>query len=494
MKREIAKGAAWMIFARWTLRAIGIVSTLVLARLLSPEDFGLVAMAMTVVTMIELMSWLGLEATLIKLSNPLKEHYDTAWSLRVLVLLLCALITAIAAVPTAMFFKDPRLTAIMLVIAAVWAVQSLDNIGTVDFRRNMQFDREFRFLTIKKFIGFVVCLLAAFIWQSYWALVAGIAASRVSGLIASYAMHPMRPRWSLVHWREMLSFSRFTLINAVLEFAGSRIPHIFVGRSVGPAGLGTYAIAEEISYLPATELVDPIGRTLFPAYSRLVADRETLKKYVLFVNALVVSIALPACIGIALVAAPAVLLALGVKWVDAIPVMQVLALSAGCMAIRSNSWALYFSLGLPHYTTRLWILKVAALVLLIWPLYQRFGLVGVAYADLVATVVMLAADIGMLLRVLAVSVGTYVRVIMRPIVATALMAVVVSMAGEMVLGPIETPGAALDHLLRLAFGATLGAGVYAAAIALLWQLSGRPDGVEQQFLQRAHGLLMARRR
>jgi lipopolysaccharide exporter len=494
MKREIAKGAAWMILARWALRLIGIVSTLVLARLLVPEDFGLVAMAMTVVTMIELMSWLGLEAMLIKHPSPTQAHYDTAWSLRLCILLLCGVVTAIAAYPTAAFFREPRLSAIMFALAGVWALQSLENIGTVDFRRKMQFDREFLFLTGKKLIGFVVCVGSALIWRSYWALVAGIIASRIGGLALSYVMHPMRPRWSLSHWREMLAFSRATLLNAVLEFASNRAPHIFIGRTVGPAALGTYAIAEEIGQLPSTELVDPIGRTLFPAYSRLVADRENLKSYVLFVNAAVVSAALPACAGIALVAAPVVLLALGEKWTQAIPLMQVLALSAGCMAMRSNSWSVYFALGKPHYTTRLWIVKLVALLLLIWPLFQRFGIMGVAYADLLSALLLLIVDIGMLLHALQISPWTYFRVIVRPVAATLTMAIIVWTVGSAVFGPIPASAVTGDLALRLAVAIPLGVFTYAAAILALWQLAGRPNGVEEQFLSRFSAWSRARLR
>jgi O-antigen/teichoic acid export membrane protein len=494
MKREIAKGAAWMILARWALRLIGVVSTLVLARLLVPEDFGLVAMAMTVIAMIELLSWLGLEAMLIKHQSPTKAHYDTAWSLRVCILLFCGAVTAIAALPTAAFFREPRLSSIMFILAGVWALQSLENIGTVDFRRNMQFDREFLFLTGKKLIGFVACIACAVIWQSYWALVAGIVASRIGGLVLSYLMHSMRPSWSLAHWREMLSFSRATLLNAVLEFASNRTPHIFIGRAIGPAALGTYAIAEEIGYLPTTEIVDPIGRTLFPAYSRLVEDRDTLRSYVLFVNAAVVSVALPACVGIALVAAPLVLLALGEKWMQTIPLMQILALSAGCMAMRSNSWSLYFALGRPHYTTRLWIVKLGALLLMIWPLYEQFGIKGVAYADLLATLVMLTVDIGILLGVLSIAPWRYFHVMVRPVLATLTMAVTVTFLGSFAFGPLDVADTAGDLALRLASEIGLGVAVYCAATLSLWSLAGRPKGIEQEFIERARTWLQVRRR
>lgn len=486
MKRAIATGAAWMILARWALRFIGIVSTLVLARLLSPEDFGLVAMATTVIALIELMSWLGIESTLIRHRNPTREHYDTAWSLTVCAFVLCAAITAALAYPTALYFREPRLTEVILVIAAAWALQSFENVGVVDFRRNLQFDREFRFMTFKKLAGFVVGIAAAFAWRSYWALVAGIVASRLAGLVLSYTMHPMRPRWSFMHWREMLSFSRATLANGALQFAATRIPHFFIGRQIGPAPLGTYAIAEEIANVPMTELVDPIGRALFPAYSKLAEDRDALARYVLFVNAAVVAVAVPACVGIALVAAPTVLLALGPRWADAIALIQVLALGAGCMTIRSNSWSLYYAIGRPSFTTRLWILKVVVLLALIWPLYQRFGIIGVAYADLLSSSLLLVADIAVLLRCLGIRPRTYLAAIFRPLAASVLMATTVLVTSNAAFGPIEIPGSAVDHAWRLICSAALGAISYGAAMLSFWHFAGRPVGIEQEALDRLH--------
>jgi O-antigen/teichoic acid export membrane protein len=307
-------------------------------------------------------------------------------------------------------------------------------------------------------------------------------------------MHPLRPRWSVVHWREVLSFSRATLANGALQFAGTRIPHLFIGRQTGPASLGTYTMAEELASMPMTELVDPIGRTLFPAYSKLVNDQSALAGYVLLVNAGVASIALPACMGIALVAAPTVLLALGSQWVESIALIQVLALSACCMAIRSNSWSLYYALGRPSITTRLWMLKVAALAVLIWPLYQRFGVIGVAYADLASTALMLVAEVLTLARCLKVPVRTYLAALARPVTATALMAAVVTTTGAAVFGPVQIPGQALDHAIRLTSLAGLGALTYLATLLGLWHFAGRPAGVEQEILGRAGDWWSARRR
>lgn len=485
MRRALAKSAAWTILARWTLRLIGIVSTLVLARLLVPEDFGLVAMAMTVVSLVELMSYLGMEMVLIRHAAPTRQHYDTAWTLNLCVVVACASITALASYPASLFFNEPRLTAIMLIIAATWAVQSLENIGTVDFRRYMQFDKEFAFVTGKKLAGFVVTLICAFSFRSYWALVAGLVASRIAGIVLSYKMHALRPRWCLALWREMLSFTGATLINGFLHFAGQRTPHIFAGRLMGAAPLGIYAIGEEIASLPVTEIVSPVGRALFPGYSRLASDLALLGDYVLQVNATVMTIVLPACAGIALLAEPVVRLGLGDQWLAAIPLVQVLAISAGCSAIQSNSWSVYYSLGRPYLTTRLWLIKLAVLGISIWPMFTQFGLLGIAYADLVSTLAMLLADIGTLLKALQLKLTRYLGALWRPVVATAVMAAAVQIAAIHVSGHVAIPTSAIGSAIVLAAGIGTGIAAYSVMLLLLWRMAGRPEGMEALVLKRA---------
>jgi hypothetical protein len=140
------------------------------------------------------------------------------------------------------------------------------------------------------------------------------------------------------------------------------------------------------------------------------------------------------------------------------------------------------------------MLKVAALAALIWPLYQRFGVIGVAYADLASTALMLVAEVLTLVRCLQIPVRTYLAALARPIAATALMAAAVTTTGAAVFGPIEVPGQALDHTIRLASLAGLGALTYAAALLGLWHFAGRPAGVEKEVLVRGTAWWRSRRR
>ena len=229
----MARGAAWMVLFRLFDRSVGIVSTAVLARLLIPADFGLVAMAMSVIAVIESITAFSFDIALIQKQDPQREHYDTAWTLNLLATAAGASITMLLAYPAATYYGDPRLAPVMLAIGAAWLVSGFANVGTVDFRRNLDFATEFRMLAIRRVITFVATMGAAWLFKSYWALIIGTAAGRISGLALSYAMHPFRPRLSLKYTRELLSFSGWILLSSLAGVLLSRVPHFFIGRNFG---------------------------------------------------------------------------------------------------------------------------------------------------------------------------------------------------------------------------------------------------------------------
>src|SRR5262249_27643518 len=148
--RGIASGAAWMVLFRLLDRSVGVVSTLVLARLLVPEDFGVVAMAMSIISLVELATAFSFEIALIQKPDPRRVHFDTAWTLNIVVAFCGGVVTAALAAPAAQFYQEPRLTLVMLAIAAGWTVSGFENVGTVEFRRSMNFQREFLFFGYKR--------------------------------------------------------------------------------------------------------------------------------------------------------------------------------------------------------------------------------------------------------------------------------------------------------------------------------------------------------
>src|SRR3954451_498767 len=154
--RKMDSGATWMVLAVLVQRSVGLLRTLILARVLVPHDFGIVAMAMSFVALLEMLGSFGFDVALIQRQTTERRYWDTVWTLEIMLGVAVAGIMIVGAHMVAAFFKEPALVAVLCVLAIGSAAQGCQNIGLVAFRTEMRFDREFRFLTTKKLISFLV--------------------------------------------------------------------------------------------------------------------------------------------------------------------------------------------------------------------------------------------------------------------------------------------------------------------------------------------------
>jgi len=490
-----ARGAGWVVAWRVVTRLLGVGSTLVLVRLLSPEDFGLVALAATFALALDVCLSLGVEDQIIRSRDPRRELYDTAFTMNAA---RCAVVTALILVlagPAAEFFGDPRLREVLWALALSAILICAVNIGVVDFRRSLSFEKEFKLQLLPRLIGIAVTLGAAFLLRSHWALVIGILANRVGTVVMSYAMHPYRPRLSLRAWRELLGVSAWTWATSMATVARDRADALVVGRLLGPAPLGIHTVSVEVATIPATEVIAPICRACMPGFAETLrgGDMAELRASYLRIIALTALLTLPAGVGTSLVAGPLVALAFGPGWEAAAPLIAVMALAgtvglcgsvSGALLLARAALRTIFGVNLASA-----LLRVALLLALVPP----YGLLGAAIAIAIASVLDQLALVGAVLRLLALRAVALLAALHRPLLATAAMALALWGVGLGWIAPPPSAAAALPPLLQ---GVALGAAVYGVALLALWLAAGRPAGAEADvltLLRRATGRLLPRR-
>ena len=486
---KVARGAAWMVGLRMTDRLVGLASTLILARVLTPADFGLVAMAMAVIGLIELASAFGFEVPLLRAAQPTRAEYDTVWTLNVMFGVGCASATALAAVPAAHFYAEERLIPVFLALAFGWAVSSFANVGTVDFRRNLDFAREFRLLMANRVVTFSVTIPSALLFRSYWALIAGIVAGRIASVAFSYLWHPYRPRFSLRESRQLFSFSLWIFVEKIASFGNARLPDFVLGRTHGPAAVGVYRVAEEIGYLPGSELVAPINRVFLPGVSRLVEGGRTMGEVVAIATGVVALILFPACLGIAAVADPLVRTMLGNQWLGAIPIVEIMAVNAMLVALWSNQQTSLLAAGLPKLPGLVALARLAVFAPSVFLLTPAYGSWGVAVSVLISSTFSFLIGLQVSLRKLAMTLGQYLGATWRPLLASSIMYGVLR---HTVVATGSTQSS-LQALGELGTAVAAGVGVYVAALAALYFGTGRPRGAEQIVLGRLQVLVRRRK-
>jgi lipopolysaccharide exporter len=484
---KTARGAGWVIGWRMSTRLLGLLNTLVLVRLLAPADFGLVALGSGFALAVDMLSGLGVEEAIVRHQAPRRDIYDTGFTINALRGLATASIIAAIAVPVAGFFSEPRLENVLLALAVATAGTAFTNIGTVDFRRQLAFDKEFRLLVLPRIAGILVTIALALVCRSYWALVGGILTGRLSVVALSYAMHPYRPRFTLRAWRDLAGFSFWSWAISIAVLVRDRSDTFVIGRVLGAAHVGLYEVGMEIATLPSTELVEPLTRACFPGFAAARHSGVSTVETYLRVISSVALLALPAGVGISLVAEPVVKLALGNRWLDAIPLIQILGLAGSLTVFGYISATLFSAHALLKTLFSVSISVMLLRLLLLAVLVVKLGLVGAAIAASLSMAVEHAVYIVLTMRRFGLRPAALLRHVWRSIFATAVMAGALVAAG---LGWAPQPAgtAPLEELL-LAVG--LGVLVYASALGATWLAAGRPAGAETDLLSFA--ALLARR-
>ena len=278
VRQNIARGAVWTVLYRWIDRGLGFVSTLILAHLLVPSDFGLVAMGSSVTGLLVLLTYFGLDTALLRQKEATEEHFNAVWTLNFLCGCGMAIVMLALAVPAARFYREPRVIAVVCALAAAPFLQGLENVGVIKFRKDMRFDREFRYMSATRIVKFVTTVLLALTLRTYWALVIGILVWRAASVGLSYLMQPFRPRFSLRSLGELMHFSKWLMLHNALSFLRDRSSDFVVGRLAGSSSLGLFSVAAEISDMPGTELVGPINRAVLPAYMTIAHDLPALRR------------------------------------------------------------------------------------------------------------------------------------------------------------------------------------------------------------------------
>lgn len=486
LRAKMARGAIWMVLFKLLDRSIGLISTLILVRLLVPADFGVVAMATSLVALLELFGAFGFDNALIQRQNAGRAHYDTAWTLNLLISLALAVSMAALAFPIAAYYQESKVVPIVFALAVTCAIQGLENIGVVNFRKDMMFDKEFRYLLTKRLIAFAVTVPLAFWWRNHWALVAGMIAGRCAGVALSYALHPYRPRFSLAAGKDLFSFSKWMVLINVLAFLKERSADFVIGRIAGPHALGMFNISVEFANAPGNELVAPINRAIYPAYAKLAHDLDALRTEYLSVMSLIALIAMPAIAGIAATANLIVPVVFGAKWLEARSLLALLAIFGVGQIMFTNAYAAFLALDRADVPTRISAIYVAVQLALLVTLTPMFGLMGAASAYVATSLLMLPLVFAYVYSILRVRAGAMLRVVWRPLLAASLMfAVVKAFVGRVHHESDPTLQTAAELLAAIA----LGVAVYVSLVLLLWAACGRPQGAERMALNRVRARL-----
>lgn len=464
--RRVVRGGLWIITLRIFNRALGFIRTIVLARLLAPEDFGVLGIALLSLSTLETFSQTGFQPALIQKKANVEPYLDTAWTVSVIrgTVLFCILF--FSATHIAEFFNSPEAILVIRMIALFALLSGLRNIGVIFFRKELEFNKHFFYEFSATCADLLVAVILAFVLRNVWAMVWGGLAANLTRLIMSYVLHAYRPKlkFEKEKFQELFGFGKWVLGSSLVVFLVTQGDDIFVGKLLGVTALGLYQIAYAISNLPATEITHVISQVTYPAYSKLQDQPAKLREAYLRVLQLTVFLATPLTVGIIVLAPQFIQILLGEKWLPAVPAVQILALAGLLRSIAATSGYLFYALGKVKIDTMLQILRLSILASLIYPLAAKFQLLGVSIA-VVASI--FASNIGftfMALKLTRCSLIKLLGIIFIPLLNSTLAAAII-----LILKAVMGTG-----LLELLFFSLSGILVYITIAYLLDKLFAHP--------------------
>lgn len=457
-------GAAWMVGWRWVTRLLGLLSTIILARMLVPEDFGIIAMAAVVVGFLESLSIAeGVASVVIRKAELDADDLDTAWTIRFLQRQVLALLLIPGAYLTAAFFGEPRVVEVMFVLAALVSLTGFENLAAMMFRRELRFDRYFLFGVLNKLAGMLSSILAALVLHNYWALVVGNLGVTLSTIVGSYVLHAHRPRFTLRRFAEFWSVSQWILFAEVVQYLKVKIDRIAVGGALGTADMGRYSVGVDIGVMPTAEIAVPVSNSLLPNFSRIIGDEAALRTAFLRVLTGSLMLSVPAGLGTAVLAHELVVLALGDRWVEIVPIVQWIAVYGLVRTMIAPLAPLLTAIGETRMVLVISLVSFALMVPIIVVAATHGSVETIAGSRLGAICLIVPTVFAVAARAFHIPWQRLLTAVYRPLLAGVLMVGVLSLLNaRWELGP----------LLRLLVDLPIGAAVYLGGLVLLCRLSG----------------------
>jgi len=470
-----------MVAGKLVAKGIDFVTLVVLTRLLAPSDFGLVAMGMTLVLMLDSVLELPVAQALLRLKDPPSTAYDTAFTLSLLRGCVIAALVAALGRPLAAFYDEPRVVMLVLALAVGPVLRGLLSPRLVDLQRQLDFRWNAGLEVIGKVFALLTSAALAYTTRSYWALALANTVTPSVMTLVSYVVAPYRPRLRLSEWPEFADMLGWNSLSQLITAFNWQLDKFLLGRWTDAVSLGRFFMAENIASIPNNAIVGPISRPLMAAYAPLQTQQELKQAYCKASAAITLFGALPLVV-MALLAKPLVRIAFDAEWLPAATPLLMLALSnvlvlpteplAGlAMALnrtRVLTWRSGFNLAVRLPTTLIGV--------------YYYGVTGAVVARLFSNASVMLFAMVLLTRMIGASMREQWQALARPTAALAALA-----ACLWVLEPwLQQVPKGVGLVMATGLVAAIATLAYVAVAAFAWNRAGRPHGAETIVMSRVN--------
>ena len=447
LARVTARGAMWNYATFIVAKGVVLLSTLVLARLLAPEDFGLIALALVVMNALDVINDFGIGSAVIWRADDPPFTSDVAFGLTIGVGVVLTAATLLGAPLVATAFGEPQVAAVIAGLSVTFLIASLGSVQDARLRRALAFRRRFVAELAKAVVKATVTIVLAAAGLGVWALVHGQIAGVATGAACYWALAAWRPRlrFDRTVARSLVSYGGQITLLGLLAVAASNIDYVVIGRRQGTVELGYYALAFRLPGLLILSTCAVLSQVLFPAFTKVSRGHGSLTASLLQTVRALAAVVVPIGVGIALVAPDLVAVLFGELWMPATTVMRWLAAYAVLATLLYSDGDVYKAIGRPVVLNVITIVHVSLAIPVLW-WAAGIGIEAVAIGQVVVAAAVLLLRLVLVHRLLGVRPAA-VADALRPVFVGAIGLAAAVGATQAMLGRTRSPGplARVDH-------------------------------------------------
>jgi O-antigen/teichoic acid export membrane protein len=387
--KDTIKGVSWMGALRVAIRGLTIVRLAILARLLSPYEFGLFGIAILMLALLETVTEPGINVFLIQNEGELKDYVSSAWFVSIIRGIVISAVLLIFSGLISTFFNSPNALPLIRLMAVIPFLRGFINPSEVKFQKNLEFNKEFA-LRLSCFLAdAAVSITLSILTGKAIALIWGMAAGVVMELIISHVFISPKPklRFEKVKIRNVFNRGKWVTASSIMQYFFSNGDNITVGKLLSTSALGYYQMAYNVSMLPVTEISNIFYTVSFPVFTRFADDSKRLEKAFLKVSGLVAILVIPIGLVLFYFTTPLVSLVLGDKWLSIVPVLKILTFGGIVRAVTGIFPAVYLAIKKQEYATAAALVNFLGLITTIIPAVLKFGIIGAGYSVVFACLI-----------------------------------------------------------------------------------------------------------
>jgi len=465
LSQRVVRSGFWVFLLRITERVFSLIRLVILARILSPNDFGLMGIALLTMATLDTFSQTGFQQALIQKKEDIKPYLDSAWTVLILRGFILFAILFFIAPYAATFFNAPQAKPIIQVIGLAVLFQAFTNIGVIYFQKELEFNKQFIYQISGTLADFIVAISAALILKSVWALALGLLAGNFVRLVVSYLIHPYRPHltFDLGKAKELFGFGKWILGSSILVFLYTQGDDVFVGKLIGTTALGFYQMAYRISLIPVREITLVISQVSFPAFSKLQDQLVKLRVGYLKILKINNFITIPLAAMIFFFSYDFTYLILGKKWLPIVPLLKIFSIMIILAVVNANTGSLYNAVGKPFISVKSQVIRTIVMFSIIYPLVVRLGIMGAASASLISEIMVTPYLTYKVLKIIECKFKDFGQTIFFPLIASIIAVLV-----QFILKNVLLSSLTLVNLITLT---CIGAVVYVTVINFFERIS-----------------------